>query len=327
MITAHFDARAMARLRFAISPTIELAASVRALRDPHRRELHMPWLELARSRTADLDLTRLHALQEAEVYSPDFLHPLPTGPLIDFEGSLEAMLELPAQLVREEVQFAYREQPLPEVLEPFLKCTRGALQGLAELMDAYWERALAPHWGRIRSLLEQDVMYRARQIADGGTRRLFSDLDESISWDGEVLRIDHSCAHNTLELDERGLLLMPSVFVGPKVLVVTAPHWQPTLIYQARGAGMLWEPRQSAAPDALAKLLGRNRAALLVALESPYSTSQLAGMLGVSSGGVSQQLSVLADAGLVRRRRVSQHVLYLRSVDGDALVQAAGAAA
>ncbi|HEV3045894.1 MAG TPA: winged helix-turn-helix domain-containing protein [Solirubrobacteraceae bacterium] len=327
MISAHFDARAMARLRFAISPAIELAASVRALRDPGRRELHMPWLELARATTADLDLRRLHALQDSKVYSPDFVHPLPTGPLLDFAGGLEAMLELPAELVREEVQFAYREQPLPDVLEPFLKRTRGAVRGLAELMDAYWQRALAPHWGRIRSLLEQDVMYRARQIADGGTRRLFSDLDESVSWDGEVLRIDHTCTNDTLRLDGRGLLLIPSVFVGPKGMVVSAPAWQPTLIYQARGAGMLWEPRPAAAPDALAKLLGRNRAALLVALESPYSTSQLAGMLGVSSGGVSQQLSVLADAGLVRRRRVSQHVLYLRSVDGDALVQAAGAAA
>jgi len=89
---------------------------------------------------------------------------------------------------------------------------------------------------------------------------------------------------------------------------------------------MLWEPQHPAPPDALAKLVGRNRAALLVALDSPRSTGQLAGMLGVTSGGVSQQLSVLADAGLVRRRRVQRHVLYLRSLDGDALVAAANAA-
>ena len=45
-------------------------------------------------------------------------------------------------------------------------------------MCAYWERSLAEHWPRIRSLLEQDVLYRARQIADGGTRALFADIQK-----------------------------------------------------------------------------------------------------------------------------------------------------
>ena len=90
---------------------------------------------------------------------------------------------------------------------------------------------------------------------------------------------------------------------------------------------MLWESQRDHAPDALSRLLGRNRAAVLMALDCPRSTTELAGLLGVTSGGVSQQLAVLAEAGLINRRRVSRHVLYLRTIDGTSLVEAAAAPA
>ena len=90
-----------------------------------------------------------------------------------------------------------------------------------------------------------------------GRAALFADLDEGVSWDDGVLRIDKECdghqkfCGGRLDLDDRGLLLIPSVFAWPRVCVVTAPPWQPTLIYPARGIGMLWESRQDASPDAL----------------------------------------------------------------------------
>jgi DNA-binding transcriptional ArsR family regulator len=230
------------------------------------------------------------------------------------------------------VRVAYEGQAIPAVLAPFLTEPRAAVQGLAELMRRYWQSAIADDWERIRSLLEHDILYRSRQIADGGTRALFADLDETVRWDDGVLHIDKECdGHEKfwggrLDLDDRGLLLIPSVFAWPKVMMVTAPPWQPALIYPARGIGMLWESQRDAAPDALARLLGRNRAAVLVALDCPRSTTELAGLLGVTSGGISQQLTVLAEAGLVNRRRVRRHVLYLRTLDGDALVDAVAAA-
>ena len=98
------------------------------------------------------------------------------------------------------------------------------------------------------------------------------------------------------------------------------------MIYPARGVGMLWDQDALAPPDALAKLLGRNRAAVLLALDSPRSTSELAGLLGVTGGGVSQQLSVLTQAGLVTRQRVRRHVLYLRTSGGDTLVHVTSSA-
>jgi DNA-binding transcriptional ArsR family regulator len=324
MIEIVFDTEALTRVRFAISPTIELAASLNVLEDPSRGALHLPWVERVRPRAADLDLATFRALQDSHTYNPDFIHPLPTSPLTRFEDELEAMVATPSEQIRREVRVAYEGRDIPAVLSPFLNQPRAAIRELAELMRRYWACAIADDWERIRALLEHDVLYRARQIADGGTRALFADLDESVRWDDGVLYIDKDCdAGGRLDLDDRGLLLIPSAFAWPKVFVVTAPPWQPAVIYPARGVGMLWESTRDAAPDALARLLGRNRAALLMALDCPRSTTELAGLLGVSSGGVSQQLTVLAQAGLVNRRRVRRHVLYLRTLDGNALVQAA----
>jgi DNA-binding transcriptional ArsR family regulator len=332
MLEIVFDTEALTRVRFAISPTFELVASTAVLEDPSRGALHLPWVERAGPRTADLDLSSLRALQGSNTYNPDFIHPMPTSPLTRFEEELDRMVTIAPEQIRAEVRVAYEGHALPHVLRPFLNEPRTAVQNLAALMRRYWESAIADEWGRIRALLEHDILYRARQIADGGTRALFADLDETVTWEDGVLRIDKDCdghqkfCGGRLDLDDRGLLLIPSVFAWPKVLMVTAPPWQPALIYPARGIGMLWESQRDTVPDALARLLGRNRAAVLTALDCPRSTTELAGLLGVTSGGISQQLTVLAEAGLVNRRRVRRHVLYLRTLDGDALVDAVAAA-
>jgi DNA-binding transcriptional ArsR family regulator len=327
MISARFDTEALTRVRFAISPMLEMIRSVTALQDPAGRALHLPWIEQARPQIADLDLSVLVALQTSKTYNPDFVNPPPSGPLVEFEDELAVMLATPAAQIRAEVRAAYEDGPLPAVLEPFLSEPKCAIAALAELMRVYWQRCLACDWPRIRSLLEHDVLYRARQIADGGTKRLFCDLDPSVSWDDGVLQIEIECgeADTTLELDERGLLLLPSAFVWPKVAILWAQPWQPSMIYPARGLGMLWSPEQSAPPDALERLLGRTRASLLLTLDSPRSTTELAGALGLTPGGVSQHLTILRDAGLVCGRRVARSVLYLRSAEGDTLVDASAA--
>jgi hypothetical protein len=328
MIDVRFNTESLTRVRFAISPMLELIRSITALDHPASQALHLPWVEQTRLLIGDLDLAPLRALQTSATYNPDFVNPPPSSPLAELEEELAVMVSTPPAQIRAEVRGAYPEGEVPAVLEPFLSEPRRAIERLAELMRAYWERALAEHWPRIRSLLDQDVLYRSRQLADGGTSRLFADLDESVSWKDGVLHIDWwECEETPLDLDERGLLLVPSVFVWPKVTIVTAPPWQPTVFYPARGVGMLWSPCPPAPPDALAKLIGSSRATLLLALDRPRSTSELAGALGTSPGGVSQHLSVLANAGLVRRHRVARFVLYLRSAEGDALVAAASAAA
>ncbi|MHB8531489.1 MAG: ArsR/SmtB family transcription factor [Solirubrobacteraceae bacterium] len=325
MILARFHAEALTRVRFAISPMFEMTRSVKALQDPAGAALHLPWVEQSLPRTAELDLRPLFALQSSPAYNPDFVNPPPSSPMAELEEELATMVATPAQQIAAEVRYAYRGARLPDVLEPFVAQPSKAIQELAELMREYWERCHAEHWPRLRSLLEHDVLYRARQIADGGTARLFGDLDPQVSWSGGVLRIECGQCEEDLDLDERGLLLLPSAFVWPKVTILTLEPWQPTVAYPARGIGMLWSPEEPPAPEALERLMGRTRAALLTALDSPRSTTELAGELGLTPGGVSQHLTVLREAGLVCGRRVTRSVLYLRSAQGDALLDASGA--
>jgi hypothetical protein len=325
MFTMRFGPGALARVRFAISPLAEVRRSRRVLDDPGSQALHLPWAIEARRATADLDLAPLRALDPLDVYTPDFISPPPTSPLAEFEDELARIAATPVEQVRAEIRRSYRGRELPAVLEPLLDDTPTAIGALVELLRAYWDRALAPHWPRLQAVLEGDVLHRARQIADGGAERLFADVDPTVSWADGVLRIDKKF-EATLDLEERGLLFVPSVFIWPTVALVTDPQWQPTIIYPARGVGTLWEPPQAVAPHALAGVLGRVRAGVLTALDRPRSTTDLARTLGVSAGGVSQHLGALRAAGLVQSHRVGRVVLYLRSPAGDTLVGAASPA-
>lgn len=322
MLSAQFDTEALTRVRFGISPILELLGSVAVLRDPAANALHLPWAEQARLPAAGIDVSPLVAMTTSPGYHPDFINPPPSGPLVELEDELAVMLATPPQQIRDEVRTAYPDVPVPEVLEPFVSEPAAAIEALAETMLRYWERCLAEHWPRIRALLEHDVLYRARRIADGGVRSLFADLDPGVKWNDGVLGIECGDWDETLKLDERGLLMAPSAFLWRKVTSVTAAPWQPTLIYPARGIGMLWDPDRIGSPDALERLLGKTRAGLLMALESPRSTTELAGAFGLTAGAISQHLAILHDAGLVQRRRVVRSVLYLRSAHGDELVSA-----
>ena len=322
MIRVRFGARALAQVRFAISPMIEARRSVRVLDDPGAQALHLAWVIEARRQTADLDLGLLRAIDPPGVYTPDFTSPPPDSPLAEPDDELAAIAATPPPQARGEVQRAYRRRALPPVLEPLVEDPAAGVAALANLLRAYWDRALAPHWPRIRAVLEGDILHRARQMADGGADRLFADVDSTVSWSDGVLRIEKPF-EETLDLEDRGLVFVPSVFAWPNVLLITDPQWQPTLIYPARGVGTLWEPGRPAAADSLAALLGRARAGVLTALEQPRSTTDLAGALGLSPGGVSQHLGVLRKAGLVNGHRVGRVVLYLRSPAGDGLVAAA----
>jgi DNA-binding transcriptional ArsR family regulator len=75
-----------------------------------------------------------------------------------------------------------------------------------------------------------------------------------------------------------------------------------------------------ASDAAVADLLGAPRARLLILLDRPASTTELAHRLVVSPSAVSQHLRVLRAAGLLSKARSGRSVLYLRSPLGDQLV-------
>jgi hypothetical protein len=321
MLVVRFGPSDLANVRFAISPLVELHRSVLALHDPGAQAIHLPWIAATRESTRGADLELLRALQPRGMYSPDFIHPPPRSPLTELEDELAEMLSTPRDEVRAEVGLVYERVGEPEILRPFIDEPDAAVARLAEVIREYWARALAPHWDRLRGLLRGDVLYRGRRLADGGARFLFADLHPEANFEDDELRIEKSW-HAALSLDGRGLLLVPSAFNWPVISAITEPPWQPTLIYPARGVGLLWEPGETVAPTALRALLGRRRAAVLAALDAPRPTAELAQRLGLSAPSVSQHLGVLKAAGLVHASRVGRLVLYARTQRGDVLLGA-----
>ncbi|MGH3600617.1 MAG: DUF5937 family protein, partial [Pseudonocardiaceae bacterium] len=289
MLAIELNRADLVNIRFAISPLTELWQSVRALQNPDVRAMHAPWLAQAHRTNAELDLAVLTALQPSTGYSPDFIAPPPDTPSPDFDAELSRVLATPPELVRLEISQVFRGREVPAALRPFLEQPDGALHALGELLRAYWMCLIAPHWERIRAMLEGDVHYRAQQNASGGARAVFADIDASVRYDESTLLLDKPWS-GAICPDGRGLLFMPSVFVWPHLAVIEEDPWQPTLIYAARGSGLLWEPSGSA-PDALAALIGSRRAWVLAALDVPRSTADLAGELGVSPGSISQHLT------------------------------------
>jgi DNA-binding transcriptional ArsR family regulator len=326
-LTLRFGPEDLLRCRFALSPLWETTSAVRTLAQPSRHGWHLPWLRRVQPRLPGLELAPLLAVQPRHGYTPDFLAPPPPGPLVTIDQELDRVRSTPAARAAAELGRALseRDDPPPAALRALLADPAAAPWRLAELLERCWRALLAPYWERIRDLLDADIGFRARRLADGGLQRLFADLDPSVRFDGDTLRVGGRVEGHR-DLAGEGLVLMPSAFVWPGVVLVLDPPWQPTLIYPARGIAGLWQAPAATPPAALGRLLGRTRAKLLLALAEPASTAALARRLGHSPSGVSEHLSALRDAGLLTRRRVRHQVVYERTPLGIALAGAAAGA-
>ncbi|MFG2072529.1 Helix-turn-helix domain-containing protein [Nonomuraea maritima] len=310
----------VARIRFAFSPMWELVASLRTLRQPARQSIHLPWLKAVRPRLAGLDLTELLALVPPTGYLADFITPPPDTPIPDFATELDRVRRTDPERARAEA--AQVRDTDPALIERFRADPEAGIARIADALEAYWETCFAEFWPRVYALLERDVLRRSRELAQGGARQLFAGLDPAVSWTGERLLVDRPwCTIGGLHGD--GLVLVPSAFYWPSVAVMSAPY-QSMLVYPVQGVGTLWEQGPPPAPGALAALIGRSRAQILLALGEPTTTSALATRMTLTAGAVSQHLGVLSAGGLAVGMRVGKQVVYRRTLAGDML--AAGAA-
>ncbi|MET7611884.1 ArsR/SmtB family transcription factor [Streptomyces seoulensis] len=316
----HFGEDDFLNCRFAVSPLWETQDAVRTLRRPDRQGYHVPWLRRIRTAAAGLDLAPLWLLMPRRGHSPDWLGAPPIGPAATFEEEIAAVRAADPEAAREDTARS-------------LACTPGALASergrawladpvrmvreLADALEVAWRVLVEPEWPRLRALLEADVAFHSRRLAEAGLGTLLTELDTRLSWDGRTLTLPGGVYER--RLGGRGLVLMPSVFCWPDVITGFDPPWQPTLVYPARGVGGLWAEPGDRTPEALVRLLGRNRAAVLAALDDPASTTALAHRLDLAASSVSSHLTVLRESGLLTSRRYGHQVLYERTPLGMAL--------
>jgi DNA-binding transcriptional ArsR family regulator len=164
----------------------------------------------------------------------------------------------------------------------------------------------------VLGLLEEDVAYRARRLLATGLEGVLHDLSPEIAVSQGGLQVGTGGAAHSLVVTGSGLSLMPSAFAWASPTTGVGPGGV-SVIYGARGVATLWSrdlsPQQSGA-DTLAELLGRNRAAILQAVTTPHSTTDLARELGQTPPAVNVHLAILRRSGLVTSRRAGRRVLY-----------------
>jgi DNA-binding transcriptional ArsR family regulator len=326
----------LAATRFAVSPLAETLRAVQLLAAASPPAVNRPWVRWAQAQLdrQPLRLPRLWPLLVIDgPYRPEFLFPAPTGKSASLGAEVAQVCATPEEVVRRSLGRVFSDAPWPASAIELAERPRESLEEIAAEVVECHDRLIAPHWERLRSVLDADIAYHAGLLAAGGARSLFSDLHPDFRWTGRELLLTDAEESTDAEitLGPDGIVLVPSVFIWPEWSVKRATSTQTTLSYQARGVATVWEDAGLgsfagfpglAGGDAAAveALLGAPRARLLGALRSPATTSALARRFQVTPSAVSQHLAVLHRGGLVDRQRSGRSVLYQASELGLAVL-------
>lgn len=326
MIRFHLDLADLASTSFAYSALQEAVLSLRMWTHPGYYAEQMPLFQRMRPAFERLDTGLLTSLIATNRWVPDFLTPRPSTPWPDVRAELAALRAtapevVPADLLR---TFLPHDRVVPARLAHGLEDPVALLDEIADALEAYWSQCLAPQWWpRARSVLESDIVYRARTLAERGADGLFGELSHRLHWaDGTLsirwdlpMRLPDAEVH----VEGRGLVLAPTCFAHGAITTIDKDAL-PWISYPARGRATMTESLDPPPHGpALGRLLGLPRARLLMLLAEPASTTELARRLHVSPSAVSQHLAVLSATGLTTRARHGRIVLYARSPLGDEL--------
>lgn len=317
----------VAASRYAISPLGEAMRALRVCAGHQSAPALAPWV--ARIRPAYDELRRsvpavgaLLALMRRG-YNADFVQPPPAGTGRGFADELAVVRATPLAQARDELARNLAGHRTPPAYVQRIYAAPDVVDRLADAIEACWTALVEPDWPRLRTILERDLVQRAGRLVTYGWGAAVAGLDPRVSWEpggrlGTIVVADRD--PGTYSLGGQGLLFLPTVF-GTLINYVEPP-WPFALVYPASGvADLLGPPDPDRPPEALDRLLGRSRAAVLRALAAPATTSQLVRQLDLTLGGVGGHLTVLREAGLVTRTRTGRAVHYTRTPLGEALAR------
>ena len=338
MIRIRLPAEAVEHIAFAVSPLAECVLSLHVVLGPKHHALHHDWVR--RMRGLDPALRR-----EIEtlgfVYRrtlPDLGLPTAAGVQQTFDEELAAVRALPPELARAglgrpihdhggEGDRAFEQ---PGVRAGMLlragEQSRDAAallyddpsafaERFAALLERYWEDAFGAEWERIEPLLARSIVESGRVLAAAGIWPVLGRLPARCRTDPgrRELLVDVPHEHAVEVGAANPLVLSPSVFVWPHLLVNCDPPWPLVLVYAAPELAREAEPRIP--PAELLRVLRavaddtRLRILRLIA-ERPRTTQELSPLVGLSRAGLSKSLVRLAEAGLIVPRREGYYVVY-----------------
>lgn len=344
MLRLNLPNEALTSLRFTYSPLVELTTSYRVLRGGWETGIYWRWIEEARQAMSDIEFPYMDNLitpgylvkgtdkSVPKGYIPDFLTPTPEKSIHEIEQEFDRLRHIDIRIVQACVQELITIVGENDLLCHFLAYPHEGLDALILELREYWHRTLAHHWHRMVAVLENDILHHSRILTLNGIESLLPTVDSLLGYDAGAITLkwSHHKAKNKkvplihkpdkiLEVASDKFHLVPVIFAANEVYFQVTEPWQPMILYTPRGAG-LWNYETPAPSEALELVVGAGKSRILVALETPFSTGELAQKLSLTAGAVSQQLGKLHQAGLVESHRSGKHVFYRLSQRGTQLV-------
>jgi DNA-binding transcriptional ArsR family regulator len=318
----HFTAEDLERIQ--VRPTLgPLAETVKAMYllrcTMQSRASYRQWRSRVKDRLTP-QMTALTALIPPGSSGVDL--PMLTGAAPTLEQGVQALLAVPREHFLVEMEFTDRQHKLPAAVWAVAETGGQARLQLAAAAVAAHEVLVEPYWNRIYACLHAEHVARLRTLAAGGPDGLLSSVQSQwVRWRPPVLEVLVPGDYD-VPLNGRGIVLVPSVFVGQVPVLHTNPNDPaavPWLVLPPAGLRHLWDnPRSNG--TALAALVGRNRAAVLRTIADGCSTTELADRVGISLAAASQHASVLRDAGLIITHRQGSAVLHVLTPLGAELL-------
>jgi DNA-binding transcriptional ArsR family regulator len=324
----HFTAADLGRVRIGASsgPLTETMMALSMLRCPSRPPAPFrTWHTRVGGRLTS-QLKPLAAIMPPGTRGLDLCTLAGSSPTI--EQAVEAVLAIPAEHLFPEMEGLDRLVRLPAAAWDIMDAGSEARLRLATAAEAAYRGLIDPYWTQISARLRTEQLYRGEIAMNGGVERLLTTLNPTyIRWRPPVLEVLYK-GDNDVYLNGRGLMLVPSLFVGafPSLHTdLTDEHAAPALLFPVAhdliATGRLWDP----APPGngpLAALVGRTRAATLRCVVEECTTTELARRLGISLAAASQHATVLRGAGLITTRREGNTVRHALTATGIELLEA-----
>jgi DNA-binding transcriptional ArsR family regulator len=291
--------------RFAEAPAPLVEASAGLLEMRRRPAVLSRWV--VRARLAFPASARpLLDLIPPSLPSPGFVDP----PVPDLGEALEIVRATPVPVLAQEVPACWPGSGRPPSwLRALAAGDPEAMAIVVRGLRDFYLTCVAPQWPHIVATFRADVADRIGVLATGGLAEVLGTLHETLVWRDNSL--ERYWRTGDCSLDGLGVQLLPSaLWTGPPLFSDHPP--------QAGGNALIYAARRPVAaddtgqPGNLAGLLGHTRAAVLRALRTPRSTTELAACVGTSAPSASEHATALRASGLVqtvRRGRGVNHSL------------------
>lgn len=337
-------ARAVDLVGFAWSPLFEATLSLRAVAQPKRTPMHLPWVRRCRDLPDDLHAEIRTLVRPFDPFVPGIFEVGLAGDSPRFADELDAFTDLGDDVVAHELSLAfgglgcrvpedhgpelvhdpsYRAEVLAaasggehaELVRSIFDDPSEVRDRYARMLERYWDLAFHEEWERLLPRIEHEVTDGARALVTRGIPGLVTELLPEGRWIDErsSIVVDKSWDGACDIAARGGLTFVPTVYGWPCVLLELNPPWPASVIFPLR------DLRQTEVPHASDhevvagfRALGdetRLQIARLVA-EHERSTKELAELLSLSDSAISRHLKILDAAGIVSGRRDGYFVLY-----------------